>query len=159
MKNKEILDSVAADYQSGQLTDDCIPAPGYRDRYGYANFEVRVDGNRIRYKAHNYALRQAVGDPPPGKTYALHKCRTKTCCNPRHLYWGDAKQNAADRKRDGTETWGESHGSCKLTESDVLEIRRLYATGNYTHRSLAEMYGVVHSTIRQIVNREIWTHI
>jgi hypothetical protein len=28
-----------------------------------------------------------------------HKCRFRSCCNPKHLYWGTKEQNAKDRER------------------------------------------------------------
>lgn len=35
----------------------------------------------------------------------------------------------------------------KLSPSDVLDIKRLYATGNFTHKALAEMFAVTRSNI------------
>ena len=40
----------------------------------------------------------------------------------------------------------------KLTEEDIAEIRRLYAAGKGSHRSLAVRFGVSKSRIGQIVN-------
>ena len=152
---RDYLDRIAEDYRNGWIAVGCIPAPGFRDKYGYGR--VKVDGSPT--PASNYALRQAVGPPPPDKPEAAHTCPSKGCCNPAHLSWKSAKGNAADRKRDGTENTGERHGSAKLTADDVLEIRRLHATGGYTYRKLADMYGVAFTTIGEIVRREIWTHI
>jgi len=56
--------------------------------------------------------------------------------------------------------WGESFGpwpessldiSLKLSDADVEEIRRRYATGDTTHRALAQQFHVVRSHIHQIV--------
>lgn len=30
---------------------------------------------------------------------ALHKCNTKACVNPSHLYWGTARENRRDHLR------------------------------------------------------------
>jgi hypothetical protein len=40
----------------------------------------------------------------------------------------------------------------KLTDGDVLEIRRLHALGNTTHRAIAGLYDVSTPTITDIVN-------
>ena len=34
--------------------------------------------------------------------WALHKCKTKGCWNPEHLYWGTASDNLKDEVKDGT---------------------------------------------------------
>ena len=54
---------------------------------------------------------------------------------------------------------GSKHGMAKLTEEQVLEIRRLYATDNFIQTALAKMFGVGHSLIGYIVNRKNWKHI
>ena len=54
---------------------------------------------------------------------------------------------------------GEKHINAKLTENQVLEIRKLYPTGNYTQRQLARLFNVNQQTIYQIINRKIWNHL
>ena len=54
---------------------------------------------------------------------------------------------------------GEKHWSTKLTENDVLEIRRLYSTGNYTQDKIGLMYGIARSTVSGITERRRWKHI
>lgn len=49
--------------------------------------------------------------------------------------------------------------NAKLTPEKVLEIRSLYATGNYTQLELSERYGVSETLVGQIANRRIWKHI
>ena len=78
-----------------------------------------------------------------------------------NLAWGTRSDNAFDAIRNGK--WhhakGVSHGSAKLTEDRVREIRRLYATGNFTQRELARQFGVSTQTICMIVLRQTWKHI
>lgn len=47
----------------------------------------------------------------------------------------------------------------KLTDNDVTDIRELYATGNYSHRSLASKFNVTNRTICSILRNETWKHI
>lgn len=54
---------------------------------------------------------------------------------------------------------GENQSRHKLKEEDVLKIREMYEKGGHTHRGLAEVYNVDHSTIGKITRRDIWTHI
>ncbi len=54
---------------------------------------------------------------------------------------------------------GENVNFAKLTERDVIEIRARYARGRESSTKLAEIYGVYHSTILNIVHRKTWKHI
>lgn len=54
---------------------------------------------------------------------------------------------------------GERNGFSRLTEIQVVEIRMLYATGEWTPRMLALRFRVSRSTIRRVIIRECWTHI
>jgi len=49
--------------------------------------------------------------------------------------------------------------NAKLTENQVLEIRRLYATENFSKRELARRFGVSDAMIGKIVRRQAWRHI
>ena len=51
---------------------------------------------------------------------------------------------------------GESHSRAQLTEVKVLQIRALYATGEYTQKALASKNGVSPAHIGLIVNRKTW---
>ena len=46
----------------------------------------------------------------------------------------------------------------KLTDADVLEIRRRYAEGAL-QRELAAAYGIRQTNVSQIVRRQTWTHL
>lgn len=54
---------------------------------------------------------------------------------------------------------GNKIGVSKLNESQVLEIRKLYATGDYTQRELGKRYSVDYGGISKIIRKKIWTHI
>ena len=53
---------------------------------------------------------------------------------------------------------GEEAANAKLTEAEVLEIRKLYAEGR-TQQSLADQFNIGRGTIGKITTRRIWTHI
>ena len=54
---------------------------------------------------------------------------------------------------------GEANNMTKLKTLEVLEIRRLYATGKYTQRMLAKMYNITQSAIKSITKRQTWKHL
>ena len=47
----------------------------------------------------------------------------------------------------------------KLTEEDVIIIRKIYSEKMMSQRELAEKYSVLPSAINLIINRKRWTHI
>jgi hypothetical protein len=53
---------------------------------------------------------------------------------------------------------GERHGRAKLTETDVVEIRRLAQQG-VSQRVIGERFGVHASTVGFIARGEHWTHL
>jgi hypothetical protein len=54
---------------------------------------------------------------------------------------------------------GEQAHNHKLTEKEVMEIRKRYAAGETNKVQLAKAYGVTRSNIYWIVTRKCWTHI
>ena len=91
---------------------------------------------------------------------ACHSCRNRHCVNPNHLRWGTHQDNTDDMMRDGTSPVGNKNGNSKLTEEQVLSIRREYEEiEEMTKQQLADKYGVSRVLISRIINRKIWTHI
>jgi DNA-binding NarL/FixJ family response regulator len=76
------------------------------------------------------------------------------CCNYAHIYWGTRKQNKADEVTHGVINRGERQGHAKLTEQQVVEIRRL--TGGMIQKDIAAKFGVSASTIRMIQKGKNW---
>jgi hypothetical protein len=54
---------------------------------------------------------------------------------------------------------GEKQGLSVLADKEVIEIRNRYAQGGISHRELAKMYGVAHTTTINVVNHRTWNHI
>ncbi len=97
-----------------------------------------------------HAHRIALGSPPG---WVLHHCDVQLCCRPSHLYVGDAKDNARDRKERNRNvpSSGEMNGQAKLTERDVQVIR---AGGD--PKELCKRYGVTISHVYRIRRGERW---
>jgi hypothetical protein len=54
---------------------------------------------------------------------------------------------------------GEKHNRAKLSEYQILEIRRLYAAGEVNQVQIASIYDVTKNNINSIVNRKTWRHL
>ncbi len=78
---------------------DCFVWTGAPGQDGYGTWTwTGTNSERTKFRAHRLAL--TLDTPPPNPAmYALHTCNTPLCCNtnPGHLYWGTARDNAADR--------------------------------------------------------------
>jgi len=74
-----------------------------------------------------------------------------------NLKWGTPLENTEDKRRHGTIPRGESAGGAKLTEAQVLEIRRRHGTASL--RSLAREFGVSHTAIRRAALGIKWAHL
>jgi hypothetical protein len=78
---------------------------------------------------------------------------------PENLSLGTTKENKADSIRHGTHAKGERHGRAKLSESQVREIRALYAAGGITQKAIGRRFGIGQAQVSEIVRRTVWAHI
>ena len=136
--------------------DECWEWTASTTKNGYGNFVVR---KKMVY-AHRFSYSLVVGPIQDG-CVIRHSCDNKKCVNPKHLLPGTQQDNMDDKINRGRGRWirGESHGNAKLTETDVLEIRAMYAKGGVTHKELSGKYGVCTATITQAIRRINWKHI
>ncbi len=117
---------------------------------------IRRDGELVR--AHRVALERRLGRPIRPGYCSLHRCDNPLCCNPAHLFEGTVADNNRDAAKKGRAAHGENHWKSKLTEVDVLEIRRRSYSGAL-QRVLAGVFGVSQRSISNIVNRDTWKHV
>lgn len=137
--------------------DGCWHWLGARFSSGYGRVNWRgADRRQTATSAHRVVWSLLYGEPSPDLEIC-HKCDNRLCCNPAHLFLGTPKDNGADRARKGRSARlrGTANGFCKLTESDVIAIRR----STLGHRSIARLYGVSERNIRLIRSREAWPHV
>ena len=87
-----------------------------------------------------------------------HTCDTPPCCNPKHLWIGTQQDNTADRTAKGRTPKGKTHANAKLTEADVLEIKRRFALGHSKH-ALARDFPVTRIQIIRILRGSKWKHL
>ena len=133
-----------------------------REGYGRIRRGKRVTG------AHRVSYEMFVEDiPAHGPTahgmVVRHKCDVTHCVNPAHLELGTQRENVADREARGrtsqnTGNPGEASPLSRLTNDQVLAIRRRHAGGE-GRRALASEYGVAPQTIWKIITRASWAHI
>lgn len=137
-------------------TDTCWLWTGTLSDKGYGTFGAGTPGGMVR--AHRFSYIIHIGPIPDG-LHVCHKCDVRECVNPEHLFLGTNADNIRDKVMKGRTPRGVGHWKAKLTEDQVLSIRNLYASGNYTYKVLAEQFGVTLTVIFFICKRRAWKHI
>jgi predicted XRE-type DNA-binding protein len=124
--------------------------------------QVRISQGRGRMKTwmvHTLILLAFVGPCPEGQQCRHFPDSDPTNNHLSNLQWGTQAENEADKIVHGTSNQGERNGHAKLSSEDVIQIRRLYETGDYKQGELAEMYHVGQSRISYIINRKNWATV
>jgi hypothetical protein len=118
---------------------------------GYGLFDWQ--GNLSR--AHRVAWRLTHGTWP--SKFALHRCDTRGCVRPSHLFNGTQADNMKDMESKGRSTHGAKHASAVLTTKQVVAIRAQLRKGA-PQRFLSNKYNVSQTTISDINTRKAWKH-
>lgn len=129
---------------------ECIEFTGYRDKNGYG--KMPIDG--VDTGAHRVAF-EVVNGPIPDGLVVRHKCDNPPCINPLHLELGTHGDNGQDKATRDRSTHGEGNPGAKLTEPQVIQIRKLLRSG-IQQREIAERFGVGQSTISRIKKGTHW---
>lgn len=136
------------------LDTDVFHPKGYR--------YVALTKNKIR---RSHSVHKVVASsflPNPNNYIEInHKDGVKNNNISSNLEWCDRSWNVVHSFVTGLNKpkKGSDHYLTKLTDSDVIEIRRLHKEkfGNYTE--IGRIFGVTHSHVGFIVRRESWKHI
>ena len=118
------------------------------DKHGRMVLRLYKNKNRKNYFVHSLVALAFIGERP--KDYVVAHCDGNNKNNDlSNLRYDTVRENSIDMYRHGYKvTVG------KLSIEDVVRIRELYKTGDYTQVDIAKMYNVRDSTISNIVRRE-----
>lgn len=122
------------------------------DSDGYAQMVAIIDGTKTaRASRVSYFIHR--GSIPKG-LFVLHSCDNRLCVNPEHLRVGTPKENTQDAKDRNRFPRNEEHSNTVIPSSDVVEIKRLYATRLYTQKTLSLKFNCSKSQIGNITRGE-----
>ena len=131
-----------------------------KDTYGYLQVDFYKNGVRKNHTIHRLVALAFLLNPENKRT-VNHIDGIKTNNFVHNLEWATDKENIRHAWDNGLKKpkKGIKNGRAKLLEKEVLEIRRIFATGEYTKTALAKMFCVGQTLIGFIVRRENWKHI
>lgn len=146
---RKFYDDVVRNYDG----NDCLIWPYARNPQGYA--PITIDGKTREIS--RLLCEEANGPPPTPKHEAAHSCGNGRlgCVTKKHLSWKTRTENQADRLVHGTHSRGERHGSAKITEEQVHEIRSL--KGHMTQQKIADRFGISCTNVRKILSGNGWS--
>lgn len=137
---------------------------GATDKDGYGYRRVDRDGKRFKQGIHRWVMEQVMGRRLFPDEFILHACDNPPCYRIDHLSVGTAADNNHDMMAKGRYVHvaphlvGEQHGRSKLSDQQVIDIRRARKRGLMAP-TLAKEYGVSVATIHRIVRGQSWTHL
>lgn len=128
-------------------------------RLPYGRFDVWSPTLRkVRtFAAHRHLWSKLYGRIPKGRV-VMHTCDNASCVNPEHLQLGTQRQNVHDARRKGRLPVGTRMPTHKLTDADIVEIRRRRAQGEYCH-VIGKDFGVSHMLVSFIARGKRWRHV
>jgi hypothetical protein len=130
------------------------------DSFGYGRTKRKING--VKYNLmHRYVYALNFGRIDE-KMCVCHKCDNPKCINIDHLFLGSLSDNSNDRHKKGrtsrvSRTSGESNGMSKLTEEQVLEIRKL--RNKKTQVKIAEIYNITQTHVSGIQRGVFWSNV
>lgn len=135
--------------------DGCWLWIGSIQSRGYGDVFNKSFGGHVL--AHRVAWMLYRGHIPDGQC-VLHKCDVRRCVNPDHLFLGTISDNQADMVSKERQAKGERNGHARLSETDVVAIRRAHERG-ISQRLIADEHCISRPAVSDIVRRKRWRHV
>lgn len=104
MREADVFEYLLTKFKTPRLWDNYQPEPnsgcwlwlGGTHAWGYGRLSVVIDGKDHRAGAHRVAWMLHNRRPVPIGLFICHRCDTRSCINPNHLYAGTNDDNVRD---------------------------------------------------------------
>lgn len=139
-------------------TNGCWIWKGSFSAKGYGFFHIGPKQKRRNYHAHRISYLIYIGEIPTNFCI-MHSCDNPPCVNPSHLKAGTFFENSNDMVSKNRHRYGSRHKNSKITEKEVVLIRKDY-TGKFGNiMYLSRKFGIDKAQIRRIIDKKSWKHI
>jgi len=145
--NKSVFDRFVDKINRTSLSlDACWLWNGAVSRNGYGNFWI--DGQWVN--SHRISYQLFISDIPNGFC-VLHKCDTKRCVNPYHLFLGTRQDNMKDYHT----KFERPH---KFSDNQIEQIFDLYNNKNCSQSEIANIFNTAQTVIGKILRGKLYRH-
>lgn len=128
-------------------------------RNGYLALDLYHNGRHNHLSVHRLVAKVFVANPK-NKPEVNHKDGCKTHNISENLEWCTSSENQQHSFDNGLQDCsGENNGHSKLTENDVIKIKKMLSEGVMTQKEIAKTVGISRVTITNINNRKTWRHV
>lgn len=123
---------------------------------GYLRVAIGRNGYQF---VHRLVALAFIGERPEGMDIN-HINGDKTDNSPQNLEYVSRQENMAHARRVGLhDNRGEKHYGSKLTEAQVIGVRRAYELAGVDETEIAPSLGVSVRTIKDILENKTWRHV
>ncbi len=126
---------------------------------GYPLVNLHKNSIQKQWQVHRLVLQAFIGSCPIGME-CCHNDGDKHNIQLENLRWDTHSNNISDAVRHETlvDNRGSQNGQSKLTEKDVVKIKKL-GKQNVSFKLIAEIFNISLTTIYDIIKRRTWRHI
>lgn len=129
---------------------------GYEAKDGYVSVCLHCGDTQRNFLLHILVAKAFLGPCPEGKE-VNHIDGVKRNCAISNLEYVTRKENHEHAVKLGLKAFGSHHGRAKLSEDDVIAIRK--ADGIISQSKLAKKYGVTAGLIANVMRGTTWRHL
>ncbi|UMZ35547.1 NUMOD4 domain-containing protein [Priestia megaterium] len=129
------------------------------NKLGYVEVVLYDKDRKVSYPLVHRIVAQTFISNPDNKPQVNHKNGVKNDNRLENLEWSTRQENIRHSIQSGLTKIGSDSTSSKLTDNQVLEIRSLFATKQYSFGELGRMFKVDSAGIGRIIKGLTWKHL